>query len=345
MNQKGFAPLVFILVIVLLSAGIIGGSWYFSKTKQLKSVQSSSVDTINNQKLQNIASTSSNPKTIASDPTASWKVFTDKNNIYSIKYPGEVLVSNSCSEYRSELTLNKKIPTDKLDLSDISDCGRKPSFQIIPDNVEVYKIFSAKPSSTEDIKLDGINARKYIFSNGILVQVTFSNITLNLVDFDQNDSQLFDQIISTFSLLDKVLLRDIKRLQDLSLLQNAINVSVQESTVDFEKNNIWCKGSGSSSSCFGSSLTNDKHANGEGWIKMDLTAQKRVPINELPIDPINDNSFHYAYCAGNDLWEINTVLESPKYAEKMKNDGGDDDNKYEVGANLTIFNKNSQCKY
>lgn len=39
------------------------------------------------------------------------------------------------------------------------------------------------------------------------------------------------------------------------------------------------------------------------------------------------------------------VLESKDYMDKMKNDGGDDPNKYEVGSNLQLIGNNPQCQY
>ena len=342
MSQKGFAPLVFILVLGLLSAGIIVGSYYYSKMKQPLSVQNSSVNTINDKKLQNIASSSSNPKTITNDPTASWKVFTDKNNIYSIKYPGDTFIRIFCQESKSELMLAKRVPNDKVDVIELQTCERKPDFEIISDAEDLYKKFLTKPTSDENIKFNGINFVKYTFSKSISVT---GKTGLSFSYSDQLDWELSEQMISTFKLLDERFYRDIIRLQDLSMLNNAMDVVLQEADIDFKKFNIFCKGLGNPSNCVGTSLSNDKFSNGDGWVKMDLTGQKTVPLTELPVDPLNNQSFHYIYCANENYWEINAVFELPQWARTMKNDGGDDDSKYEVGPNLTVSRQNPQCKY
>jgi hypothetical protein len=186
--------------------------------------------------------------------------------------------------------------------------------------------------------------KKYIYSNGMLVS-TVDSWKINFAYYDVESIQMFDQMLSTFKFLDHRLTRDVKRVTDLAILQNAINVAVQESTLNPEKPNILCKGLHIPSNCYGSSLLAGLQTNGDGWVKTDLTQQTRVPIKELSIDPKNNQTFHYAYCASADNWEINTVLESPLYQNRMKDDGGDDDNKYEIGSNLTLMNKLPECKY
>ncbi len=128
--------------------------------------------------------------------------------------------------------------------------------------------------------------------------------------------------------------RDAARLTDLSNLQQAINVAVQEATTSGAA--ILCKDAGSYP-CNGSSHTGTRASNGSGWIKTDLSAQKSVSVPTLPVDPINDATYHYTYCANDDAWEINTVLESDQLSNKMTGDGGGEDDKYEVGSNLALI--------
>lgn len=133
--------------------------------------------------------------------------------------------------------------------------------------------------------------------------------------------------------------RDAARLTDLSNLQSAINVSVQEATGSGAMG-VLCKGGGSS--CEGSSNTGTRTADGTGWVKADLSAQKSVSVPTLPVDPINDATYHYKYCAANDAWEIDAVLESEQQKIKMANDGGNENatdttGRYEVGSNLTLI--------
>lgn len=129
--------------------------------------------------------------------------------------------------------------------------------------------------------------------------------------------------------------RDAARLTDLANLQSAINVAVQDSTGSGVIA-VLCKGS-DAYPCNGSSNTNTRSSDGTGWVKTDLSTQKSVSVPTLPIDPINDTTDHYTYCANNDAWEIDAVLESDQQKGKMGTDGGNEDTRYEVGSNLTLI--------
>lgn len=138
--------------------------------------------------------------------------------------------------------------------------------------------------------------------------------------------------------------RDAARLTDLSNLQSAINVAVQEST-NSGTVVVLCKVSGVYP-CNGSSDSGTRASNGDGWVKTDLSSHKSVSVATLPVDPVNDTPYHYTYCANNDAWEINTVLESDQQKSKMTADGGDQSDKYEVGSNLTLINSSGgSCTY
>lgn len=130
--------------------------------------------------------------------------------------------------------------------------------------------------------------------------------------------------------------RDAERFTSLSNLSQAINVGVQEATNSGVA--ILCSGS-SAYPCNGSSNTGigTRNSNGTGWVKVNLSSQKSVSVPTLPADPVNDATLHFTYCANDDAWEINTVLESDQQKDKMKNDGGNEDDKYEVGSNLSLI--------
>jgi len=98
------------------------------------------------------------------------------------------------------------------------------------------------------------------------------------------------------------------------------------------------------------SLANLGNTNGAGWIPVNLDSLSGgSPIANFPIDPVNtivnaaapantDLVYRYA-CKGNDF-EIDARLESDAYTSvdnKMANDGGDNNNLYEVGTNLKIL--------
>lgn len=144
--------------------------------------------------------------------------------------------------------------------------------------------------------------------------------------------------------------RDAARLSDLSNLQNAINVAVQEATDSGEA--ILCNGD--TYPCNEASYpldANDRLSDGTGWVRVNLGGNKSVSVPTLPVDPTNDSTYHYTYCADDDAWEIDSVLESDQQRPKMAADGGDQNatdttGRYEVGSNLTLINAaGTPCSY
>lgn len=91
MRQKGFAPIIILLVLVIL--GVVG---YFAYSKGYININpSKSTPTVNPQ-----LDLTSSP---TPDPTANWKTYTDSDNIFSIKYPSDwyyfVSSSNESGRY------------------------------------------------------------------------------------------------------------------------------------------------------------------------------------------------------------------------------------------------------
>lgn len=133
--------------------------------------------------------------------------------------------------------------------------------------------------------------------------------------------------------------RDATRVSDLANLQQAISVAIQEATNSGSQ--ILCVGG--SAPCNGKSTdagANVRKSDGTGWVKVNLSAQKSVSLPVLPSDPVNDATYFYEYStnAAGDAWEVDAVLESEKWRNKMETDGGDNDAKLEKGSSLTIIN-------
>jgi prepilin-type N-terminal cleavage/methylation domain-containing protein len=128
--------------------------------------------------------------------------------------------------------------------------------------------------------------------------------------------------------------RDATRLSDFANIQQAINVAVQEATSAGGVTTILCSQGGAS--CTGSSHTGTRVPNGTGWVKVDLATQRSVTVPTLPVDPVNDATYHYTYCGDTDVWKIIGTLESSQQSPKMTTDGGSDNARYEVGSDLTI---------
>lgn len=132
--------------------------------------------------------------------------------------------------------------------------------------------------------------------------------------------------------------RDNNRLTDVSSLVQAINVAMTEATQSSQTASVLCNGG--AAPCSGRSDTGTRKADGTGWVKVNLAGQKVVPMPVLPSDPSNDTTYYYTYQtnATGDAYEVDTVLESDEQKGKMSNDGGNNDNVYEVGTDLTIIN-------
>ncbi|MBI2330358.1 prepilin-type N-terminal cleavage/methylation domain-containing protein [Candidatus Daviesbacteria bacterium] len=136
--------------------------------------------------------------------------------------------------------------------------------------------------------------------------------------------------------------RDVARLADLTSLQNAISLAVQEATGSAAE--ILCNGG--ATPCNGSSNSGTRSSDGTGWVKVNLSAQKTASVPTLPVDPINDAVKHYTYCSDGNAWEINTTLESQQQSGKAGGDGGNDPALYELGSSLSLIaTSGGSCTY
>ncbi|MEK7593225.1 MAG: type II secretion system protein [Patescibacteria group bacterium] len=152
--------------------------------------------------------------------------------------------------------------------------------------------------------------------------------------------------------------RDAQRLSDLDAIKTAIALHLATAAspdVNFGLIGLVVKCTvattspftGTGNGCGSGLATSSRVVTGGGWVAVNLTdvAGGVAPLGVLPIDPVANNAdYQYAY-AGNDttnVFEINTRMESTKYGSgtmnKMLNvnDGGSNDNWYEVGTSLTL---------
>ncbi len=128
--------------------------------------------------------------------------------------------------------------------------------------------------------------------------------------------------------------RDAARLSDMANLQQAINVAVQEATGS-GTSSILCA-NGIPTPCSGESDTGTRAADGTGWLKVNLSSSQSVSVPTLPVDPINSSTYNYKYYSDGSAWKMTTVLESLQQSPKMAQDGGSNNNEYEVGSNLNL---------
>ena len=134
--------------------------------------------------------------------------------------------------------------------------------------------------------------------------------------------------------------RDAQRLSDLSTLKTAIDLAFQEATGS--ATTILCTGGTVGTACTGDSNPGsvaNRKKDGTGWMKVNLDGQSAT-VPTLPVDPVNDATYHYTYStnAALDEWEINAVLESEQQKGKMTTDGGNNDSAYEIGTDMAIVN-------
>ena len=93
-----------------------------------------------------------------------------------------------------------------------------------------------------------------------------------------------------------------------------------------------------------SASTYQRNVDGNGWVPVNFTSiSSGAPVGNLPVDPVNNVSYYYAYAASSTLtFEIDAFMESAKYTTGangvIANDGGNNSSTYEVGtaSNLAL---------
>lgn len=79
---------------------------------------------------------------------------------------------------------------------------------------------------------------------------------------------------------------------------------------------------------------------GDGWVK--FTNVRGTGLSEiipsLPKDPTNEGEYKMQFYSDGEKYELNVRLESEKYANFATEDGGNNNELYERGTDLTIVN-------
>jgi hypothetical protein len=168
--------------------------------------------------------------------------------------------------------------------------------------------------------------------------------------------------------------RDLQRFQDLNLLNSALNFYFQNATsVDPDGPYLQSRGVDESLPTIFVSVPSEKEKffeacfyypnnkiyyvyqtnkndyqkiNGAGWIPVNFLEINYPTLSSLPVDPIN--SLHsglyylYAFQRNPPQYEISAGFESSEFQkggkeDKVSNDGGNDENRFELGTNLNII--------
>jgi prepilin-type N-terminal cleavage/methylation domain-containing protein len=146
--------------------------------------------------------------------------------------------------------------------------------------------------------------------------------------------------------------RDSKRINDLQLLDTALKtlLSTERNINLGEENVIYTSLPDSSSTCGSYNLiplfspysyrcqTSDNYLkiDGNGWIPINFTLGKILTISVLPIDPLNNKDYFYAYQVRQGRYKLTARFENKTNISKMANDGGFEPTLYEVGSDLFI---------
>jgi prepilin-type N-terminal cleavage/methylation domain-containing protein len=146
--------------------------------------------------------------------------------------------------------------------------------------------------------------------------------------------------------------RDSKRINDLQLLDTALKTLLfTERNINLgEENIIYTSLPDSSSTCGSYNLiplfspysyrcqTSDNYlkVDGNGWLPINFTLGKILTISVLPIDPLNNKDYFYAYQVRYGRYKLTARFENKTNISKMANDGGFEPTLYEVGSDLFI---------
>lgn len=142
--------------------------------------------------------------------------------------------------------------------------------------------------------------------------------------------------------------RDSSRISDLGTLKAALSLYLADVTSpvlspsysNCYQSNATPGGGGCSVFVSGQTAvaSSSRAVNATGWLPVNFTSMSSgAPIGTLPVDPINDTTYYYAYAASSSLvFEIDANMESNRYKNGGSNDvesrdGGDVSTEYEVG--------------
>lgn len=209
MNQKGFVVVLIMLGVVAV-LGLVGGAYYFGKAQTPKLQP------------QNTVVVSQPPQpTSTPDETANWKIYTNQQYGYLIKYPTDKLVQllEVCPAYKGfaegnlilrdktvqeclpDIPSNLVISSDSNLPDDKDQCLSVTKTEVIVDGIKAKKYTSVFNSQDKKCTGQGLSqvAPKTI---SIFLDRNNQKLSVTYMPYELNES-LFEKILSTFKFLDQ----------------------------------------------------------------------------------------------------------------------------------------------
>ncbi|MDP3792162.1 MAG: PsbP-related protein [bacterium] len=193
MNQKGFANIILIVVIVVL----VGAVGYFAFVKKSEPIAQQATPTPTQTK------TPVSPTPTPTSETTNLKTYTDSKYSFEIKYPQNWKLDKYTEGYNNEGPYVLVFTTDRTKVERYPFISVRENWSA---NKEIDRINNSgsqftKVKSTKDINIGSILAKQIIYSTDIGLDFEKTIISQNQIvfmfDSYPNDSDL-NKVISTF---------------------------------------------------------------------------------------------------------------------------------------------------
>ena len=142
--------------------------------------------------------------------------------------------------------------------------------------------------------------------------------------------------------------RDSNRISDMATLKSAVSLyladattpSLGSATLCYESTTLAPTSTGCGGLFAGTRTTtqgDSRTVDGTGWIPVNFNGiSSGSPLGNLPIDPLNNETYFYAYAASGGVFEVNSNMESNRYVnggseDVESKDGGNKADNYEAG--------------
>lgn len=189
-NQKGFIPVIIILVVLIGFVGV----YYLGTLKQ----KNTTVNPTTTPVVSSLPSSVATSKPATPDPTVNWKKYTNTKYGYSISYPSSYVISNVADGSSST------VPSDADNISLRESVNSKYEDRLLDLSYQGYliDISPADQWQKSSVVVAGVNSSKYTKIDGS-VNFDYYHVPLKGtvgIELMVNNKQKVkvDQILSTF---------------------------------------------------------------------------------------------------------------------------------------------------